>query len=387
MGKNDDIPNNASAPKDGTADRPAADTAGQVQLSFFETVAPAAMNTEKTDSDNAEQIQTTNDPGSEAVACASELPSEPLPAEHVEELSVSESLGQRLRAAREAQGMRCEDAAHRLRLPLATIQALEADRYDRIGQGIYLRGYLSKYLHLLDLPQVLAERVLTQNVELPPLITSGTVSRPRYLFQRYSVSALYLILTGVIIVPAVLLAMRAGFEPNLSQILPLDSPDTSVQVPLPAVTTGNEVSDAAGVPPATSAASPPAAAKSVDETPLVASLAPFPTIKRETGEGDTAEKVASAPASGQHSLRLTLVEPSWVEIVAADGEKIEYGLLPGGTVRSYNSNKSIDVRLGNVNRATVEIDGKQQDLTSFRHANVAHFKVADGEARLSPSGT
>jgi len=92
--------------------------------------------------------------------------------------AIEESLGQRLRAAREARGMQFDEAAHAMRLPLATVQALEADRYERIGEGIYLRSYLSKYLRLLDLPQVLADRVLDQHAELPPLVTSGTISRP-----------------------------------------------------------------------------------------------------------------------------------------------------------------------------------------------------------------
>jgi cytoskeleton protein RodZ len=61
-------------------------------------------------------------------------------------------------------------------------------------------------------------------------------------------------------------------------------------------------------------------------------------------------------------------------------------LLPAGTVRSYASDKPLDVRLGNCNEASVEIDGKTLDLAPYRHANVAHFKLASGEATLSHSG-
>ncbi len=296
-----------------------------------------------------------------------------------------ESLGMRLRAAREVRGMRCDEAARRLKLPLATIQALEADRYERIGDGIYLRGYLTKYLRLLDLPQVLADRVLNGCGQLPPLTTSGTVSRPRYLFQRYSVSALYLILTGVIIVPAVLLATRGGFEPNLAQITPLDTPETTP--PAPAANSTNAGPAGAET---TIATAPPPPAPAADETPLVASLTPFPAAKHEAGDGNDADKSALAASQanvpGRHSLRLSLTQASWVEIVAGDGEKLDYGLLAAGTVRSYSSDKAIDVRLGNSEGASVEVDGKPQDLTPFRHANVAHFKLSDGDAAISHSG-
>src|SRR5581483_3675550 len=258
MGRTDHAPDDAGKPADGT-DAPASGNAERAQMSFFDSDVPPTMNSDNHNSDD-EQVQcgdtskldalaidaapgATPDalPKEEASPAESALPEgnaeteisadEPQadalaehmgqadePLRYVEKtaVDVSESLGQRLRAAREARGWRGEDVAQRLKLPLSTIQALEGDCYDRIGHGIYLRSYVTKYLRLLDLPQVLAERALGQEVELPPLVTSGTISRPRYLFQRYSVSALYLILTGVIIVPAVLLAMRAGFEPNLA---------------------------------------------------------------------------------------------------------------------------------------------------------------------------
>ncbi|MDR3386004.1 MAG: DUF4115 domain-containing protein [Rudaea sp.] len=341
------------------------------------------MNTEQQDSGKTE-ARTTQEETSSAAVVASGIPPEWQAPACVE---VAESLGTRLRAARESRGMSCAEAAQQLKLPLATIQALESDCYDRIGEGIYLRGYLTKYLRLLDLPQLLAERVLGRQESLPPLTTSGTVSRPRYLFQRYSVSALYLILTGVIIVPAVLLATRGGFEPSLTQITPLDTPEATT--PAPAV--NSSVTGENGLAtPASSAVAPPAA-KAVDETPLVASLTPFPAAKHDSGDGIDADKLAATatvPSSpGRHSLRLTLTKPSWVEIVAGDGEKLDYGLLPAGTVRSYSSDKSIDVRLGNTEGATVEVDGKAQDLTQFRHANVAHFKLSDGDTAISHSGT
>ena len=295
------------------------------------------------------------------------------------DIPFEESLGQRLRAAREARGMRCEEAAQQMRLPLLTVQALEADRYERIGEGIYLRSYLSKYLRLLDLPQVLADRVLNQHCEPPPLITSGTISRPRYLFERYSSSALYLILTAVIIVPAVWLA-RGGFEPTGAQITPLDAPATAATSTATAGE-GSAPRTVALVDTASDKAEKPA-----DQAPLVASLAPFPAIKHDSAS-EPAEKPATAVVhAGEHNLRMTLAEASWVEVVAADGEKLDYGLLPAGTVRTYHSSKSIDVRLGNCNGATVEVDGQAQDLTAYRRSNVAHFKLSGGESMLSHSG-
>jgi cytoskeleton protein RodZ len=367
----------------GIDDAIAQESAEQAQLSFFDAEAPPTMNTTQPDSENPD-VPTQADAA--PAASESEMVTEfRAPAS----IDAPESLGSRLRAAREARGMRCDEAAHKLKLPLATIQALEADRYERIGEGIYLRGYLTKYLQLLELPRVLAERALSTQETLPPLITSGTVSRPRYLFQRYSVSALYLILTGVIIVPAVLLATRGGFEPNLAQITPLDAPEATGPAASAPTSSGGTTNESTTTTTITAAL--PAAVSAADEVPLIASLTPFPSSKHEAGEAGDLERIAdkpalTQPAAGVHLLRLSLTVPSWVEIVASDGEKLEFGLLPAGAVRNYSSDKSIDVRLGNSAGATVEIDGKAQDLTPFRRANVAHFKLSGGDMSVSHSG-
>jgi cytoskeleton protein RodZ len=366
----------------GTEDAGTSEIAEQAQLSFFDAEAPPTMNTQQPDSENPEMP--TNADAVPETGVSDRVSEFRAPAS----IDVPESLGLRLRAAREARGMRCEEVAQKLKLPVATIQALEADRYERIGEGIYLRGYLTKYLQLLELPRVLAERALSAQETLPPLITSGTVSRPRYLFQRYSVSALYLILTGVIIVPAVLLAMRGGFEPTLAQITPLDTPEPTAPVPTP---TANHGPASDSTPTTTIAAPLPAAAQGSDETPLVASLTPFPASKHDANDAGDAERTATekttTPSSpGAHRLRLSLTVPSWVEIVANDGEKLEFGLLPAGVVRDYSSDKPLDVRLGNSTGAAIEIDGKAQDLAPFRRANVAHFKLSGGDVAVSHSG-
>jgi cytoskeleton protein RodZ len=64
-----------------------------------------------------------------------------------------------------------------------------------------------------------------------------------------------------------------------------------------------------------------------------------------------------------------------VEVISATGERLEYGLLPAGSVRNYASDAALEVRLGNCSGAEVETDGQVQDLTPYRRSNVAHFKV------------
>jgi len=263
---------------------------------------------------------------------------------------------------------------------LAILDSLERDEFERIGHGVYLRGYLTKYLAFLGLPVLLADRVLERHTELPPLTTSGTISRPRYLFQRYSGSALYLVLTGVIIVPAVLLAMRAGFDSNLVRVTPLDTTESAQAV-------AHNESQNNMSPTVTSTDASVAAQNTkptVEDRPLAASMTPFPPTVIPIDVPKAVED--SVVPSGQHSLKITLTEASWIDIATTDGHKLEQGIVPAGATRVYHSAQTIDAHLGNVNGATVEVDGRPQDLSSFRRSNVAHFKLVAGDSTLSHSG-
>jgi cytoskeleton protein RodZ len=296
-------------------------------------------------------------------------------------VALDASLGQRLRAAREARGLSCDAVSHALKLPITVVKALEAEQFERIGHGVFLRGYLSKYLQLLDLPQVLADRVVQDHAEPPPLTTNGTISHPRYLFERYSGSALYLILTGVIVVPAVLLALRAGFDQNLARITPLDTPPPAMAAAVAGHAIAAPVADAPVSQPSVQLPAAPAPAKP-DETPLVASMTPFPAAAAEKKPAAVSAPV-SKPGNRMH---LSLTQASWVEIVDAAGTKIEYGLLPAGSERDYASDQVLDIRIGNAEGASLTIDGKALDLAAFRRANVAHLKLVDGTASALHGG-
>ena len=310
----------------------------------------------------------------------------PQPGEEMN-LSIPESTGQptfghRLRTAREAKGLTHSDVAQRLRLPLRLIGRLEQDDYSGMEEGVYLRGYLSSYARLVGVPTVAAETIASQHTHAAQLVATGKVSRSRYLIDRYSVSATYLILTGLIVVPAVWLATHGGLEQNLARTTPLDSP-TTIQLPpqtpidstasdtAAADTTRNVTTDIATPPVDTTAGVAADAPK--QEQPVVASMAPF--ASQSAVPSPSQDSSASHVGSGAHSMTLKLSQASWVEILATDGSKLEYGILPAGSERSYSSDKPVSVRLGNAEGAEVRVDGKSIDLAPFRHANVARLRV------------
>lgn len=286
-------------------------------------------------------------------------------------------LGLRLRTARTDRGWSVDDVAAKLRLPQRLIVAIESDDHARI-HDVYLRGYLVSYARLVGVPVEAVDSVVAAKTQAPPpLVATGRMSHSRWLFERYSVPAVYLLLTGLIVGPSIWLATHGGLERNLARFAPLDATSDGTPAPnapvrgtdLPPPVASSSVEgplDQVGVAPAAER----------HDAPLMASVAPILQLKPDA---PAAAAPVAAPAavagSGAHRLYLKLAETSWVEVLGGDGRRLEYGLLPAGSERNFASDEPISVRLGNSVGAQVSVDGAPLDLAPYRRANVAYFKV------------
>lgn len=288
------------------------------------------------------------------------------------------TFGGRLRAAREARRLALDACAHALKLPLRILRKLEQGEYDDIDSRVYLASYIGKYAQYLGIDEaaIQAELARVRHVE-PPLVATGGISHSRFLLDRYATAATYVVLTLVIAAPTIWFGVRSTLDRDLSHLTPLDASPVAQQ-------------DAAqgAVPGQANAASPavvakaPAARPAQDQQPLMASMAPFPSLSDDTAQPPKASATAASTDAGGHSLTLSLNAASWVEVVGQDGTRLEYGLLPAGTSKTWHSDQPLDVRIGNANGAQVSIDGQSVALDALRHANVAHFRmqIADGKA-------
>lgn len=297
------------------------------------------------------------------------------------------SFGSQLRGAREARSLTVEQCAGTLRLPVRVLRDLEQDMYEGIDSKIYLGSYISKYGQYLGINDASIQMELDRIKQVePPLVATGGISHSRFLLDRYATAATYVVLTAVIVVPMIWLGVRGTMDRSLTHLAPLDAAPVAQQ-DAPAVasssaviangsTEGSAVAQIPAPPPTVSATAP-------QDQPLMASMAPFPSM--DSGNLQPA-KTAPAPAidtgTGGHSLSLTVDAASWVEVIGKDGKRLEYGLLPAGSSKTYHSDQPLDVRIGNSSGAQISIDGQPVGLDDFRHANVAHFRVQmqDGKA-------
>lgn len=83
-------------------------------------------------------------------------------------------LGERLRSARKARALTLEQAAFTLRLEASVLRALEDERYEALGAGVFVRGHLKAYAKLLGLSEdvvLAAYRAADPTADAPPKVT------------------------------------------------------------------------------------------------------------------------------------------------------------------------------------------------------------------------
>lgn len=325
-----------------------------------------------------------------------EAPNATMETEHNSLDAIKGTLGGRLRAAREARGLDVETCAHALRLPTRVLKQIESNEYGGIDYQVYLGGYLTKYARYLgvdeDEVKVELERIRTPE---PTLVATGGISHSRYLLENYARAATYVVLTAAIVVPTIWLGVRGTLDRDVSHLAPLDAAPVA-QIDAPVSSGSVTSSTVASVPNSQEGASGTAAtpapesaqaAAPAQEQPLMASMTPFPNLGDTHAAPQPAAPAASAPTGeGAHSLVLNLQNASWVEVTTKDGSRLEYGLLPAGSSKTYHSDQPLEVRIGNAGGAQVMLDGQPMALDSYRRSNVAHFRIEMHDGKAAPAG-
>jgi cytoskeleton protein RodZ len=305
--------------------------------------------------------------------------------------TITGSLGGRLRAAREKRGIDIETCANALRLPTRVVRQLEGNEYNGIDYQVYLGGYLTKYARYLGLDEAEVKAELERiKPSEPTLVATGGISHSRYLLENYARAATYVVLTAAIVVPTIWLGVRGTLDRDVSHLAPLDATPVA-QVDAPASTSTAAAPAPADTDGAAAVAAAPAAAQSTatppsptqDQQPLMASMAPFPNLGNDAAH---ATQAATDAGTGAHSLVLSLEGASWVEVTTKDGARLEYGLLPAGSSKTYHSDQPLEVRIGNASGAQVTLDGQPMALDSFRRSNVAHFRIEVRDGKAAPTG-
>lgn len=284
------------------------------------------------------------------------------------------SIGERLREARAAVGLGRDEFARKAHIPSGVLADLEAGRFDRLGAPVFVRGYLRSFARAAGLPDdAFHDAMPIEQAVAPPLVAQRVApATPRWV-ARYATPVAYALLTAVVMVPLVYLARPTPQQ--IAQAPSLTPIDVAGTLPR-----RDEVAVARSAGPATPAAAPllemgppapaPAAAQgaaSPAPAPVMASLAPLP----QQGQAIAGQRVM-----------LQLDAASWVEFTGTDGGRLEYALLPAGTVREYRLTGNAELRIGNASEARLTVDGREIDLAPLSSSN----DVARVQLGAAPDG-
>lgn len=275
---------------------------------------------------------------------------------------IASTPGEILARERCRRNLSTRDVSRSLNLSRTIIEAIEADRINDLA-SIYRRGYVTNYARFLGLePEPLLEALPPSEDRAPrPVLATRP---PGFDFDRFAKIATYVLVTTVIVPPLVWFFVQGGSRLFEREVAAHDPP-ASETGERPGSRVGDRIAQALAL-------DPPEADSSRH---LSASALPLNTIRSpsESG-GPPAESAPVVPPEPGVELAIELREDSWVEITAADGERLEFDLLRAGTRRSYRGEPPFDILLGRANAARLSVDGEavrfagqdQSDITRFQ---------------------
>ena len=265
----------------------------------------------------------------------------------------AESIGPRLKSARLQRNMTPEQVARKLRLPTAVIDAIEAEEWQKLGAPLYVRSHTKAYAEMMSVPFDYAE--LSSPVAEPSLAPMPVSAVGRRKFKMSPLGRNVLVFGILVIAAAYAWSAWQNYQATLSaSVTPEDSAVTltqSQQLPLAPSTAIDGSQSSTDVSLADGSSAMPAS----------------------TAVSESAEQEIPTV---QGMLSFELTASCWVDVVDANGRRIESGLLGAGQSRTFPISRVGRATFGNASAVELQLDGKRVDLAPFKTANVVKFAVS-----------
>jgi cytoskeleton protein RodZ len=270
-----------------------------------------------------------------------------------------ESVGQQLRAAREARGLTVADVSRAIKLGPRQVVAIEADDWPSLPCTAIIRGFVRNYARLLDLnPDLLMSALdsikMPQAPELELSVGSpvniphdGAVDRREYVR----------VLSGLIVLA---LAVLAYF------FLPQEVLNSALSA-LKAATQSRDVAAEKVLVPGSDAVKSSEVAMAPPATSVLQGGATTPQLQSVPGS-------ASASASA-NALQFSFAQPSWVEVRDRSGQIIFSQLSQADSQREIEGQPPFTLVIGNASNVTLKYKGRTVDLSMRSKDDVARLTL------------
>jgi cytoskeleton protein RodZ len=198
--------------------------------------------------------------------------------------------GQRLREAREAAKLTSAEVASRMRLEPYILEMLENDDYEQLHGPTFVRGYLSGYARLLNLP----ERPILEAYERhgfgPPALVSELGGKTEVHVSDFPVRMTTYVIAGLLVVLVVMWWQSRQAPTDSPEIARGLGDDTATVSPQPATS------------PATGPASDSAGVGDASSVSAVTSVSPSPDARRQPDSAAGGSESTDLPAPGSEPM-------------------------------------------------------------------------------------
>src|ERR1700742_3300531 len=134
-----------------------------------------------------------------------------------------DSIGRYLKRTREGRAMSVEEVSRATRIPVASIERIEADHFDDLPGEVFVRGFLRAYARAVALPveDVLARYTASRRVALvtPLPLSSASRRQPSKLFG-VAIAFVLLLILFTLALSIVLRPRGHDMPPELSRTAP-----------------------------------------------------------------------------------------------------------------------------------------------------------------------
>jgi len=234
---------------------------------------------------------------------------------NTEQAELLSEIGAYLRQVREVQQLSIETVADVTKIPVRTLQAIEAGELYQLPEPVYIQGFIRRY----------ADAIGTDGVEIANAFPTGAPLKP----TKFSWKGTFKAQLRPVHLYLLYLLLVAGSVSGLSYILNRSASQANRYTNLPKpITVGQYVA-----PGSTEFYGPPA--------PTSGQL--------------SAQQSALVTSNKPVRVGLTLTSQSWLRIVV-DGKTEFEGVLPQGTQRIWEANQKLVVRAGDAGAVLVSLN-------------------------------
>ena len=315
------------------------------------------------------------------------------------------SFGERLYAARTRQGLSIEEVAKAVNLTVDMIEAIERSDVDKLPQPAFVQGYIRVYARQLGVSE---DSVLEEYSRAVPH-SLETVLRPRSVLPDEANSgSLVVKIVSIFLLVAIVLAAVYGIYSYYSEMADTLAPDTddtasgTLEIPYQEYQQEQQYPEGEAEDKALAEVDEEFGSYNVEEVPLasmpetsVEPVLPVELVVTETAMSETEERTLGQDteraamietrreAPGDDVLVLVADSSSWVEVVDANGVRLQYDLVQNGRTVTLRGSAPFNIFLGNAPAMTVRVNDVQVDMTKYiRSNNIAHFKVSVPDGRI-----